>query len=103
MDRQFSDKLTFVERSQAIEKCKKLKNSQHRVILFIGVVGAGKSSFVNFLAGERVAEVGNGFYAVTTESSCWDIEIQGRWLRVVDIPGSFDPLRNKVQDASDSG
>ena len=102
MDRQFSDRLSFVERSQAIERSTELKNPNHHVILLIGVVGAGKSSFVNFLAGERVAEVGNGFYAVTTETSSWDFEIQGRWFRVVDIPGSFDPLRNRVQDASDN-
>ena len=102
MERQCSDRLSFVESSQAIERSRELKNPNHRVILLIGVVGAGKSSFVNFLAGERVAKVGNGFYAVTTETSSWDFEIQGRWLRVVDIPGSFDPLRNRVQDASDN-
>ena len=103
MDRQFSDRITFVQRSLAIEKSQKLKNPNHRVILLIGVVGAGKSSFVNFLAGERVTEVGNGFCAVTTESSCWDFKIQGRWLRVVDIPGSFDQARNGVHDVSDNG
>ena len=102
MDRQFSDRLSFVERSQAIERSRELRNPNHRVTLLIGVVGAGKSSFVNFLAGERVVEVGNGFYAVTTESSCWDIEIKGRWLRVVDIPGSFDSARNRIQDVSDN-
>ena len=103
MKRQFSGKLTFVQRSLSIERYQELKSPNHRAIFLIGVVGAEKSSFVNFLVGERVAEVGNGFYAVTTESRCWDIEIKGRWLRVVDIPGSFDPARNKVQDASDNG
>ena len=102
MDRKFSDKLTLAQRSLAIERYQSLKSPNHRVLLLLGVVGAGKSSFVNFLADESVAKVGSGFYGVTTESSCRDIEFQGRWLRVVDTPGSFDPLRNKVQDVSDN-
>ena len=93
MDRKFSDKLTLAQRSLAIERYQSLKSPNHRILLLLGVVGAGKS---NFLAGESVAKVGSGFYGVTTESGCNDIEIQGRWLRVVDTPGYFDPLRNKV-------
>ena len=42
-------------------------------------------------------------YGVTTKSAVWDIEIQGRRLRMIDLPGSFDPGRNKVQDLSDDG
>ena len=102
MNRTFSDKLSFSQRALAIERYQSLKSPNHRVLLLLGVVGAGKSSFVNFLAGDSLAKVGSGFYSVTTESSCKDIEIQGRWLRVVDTPGSFDPLRNKVQDVSDN-
>ena len=102
MATQFGDSLSLVQRAKAIEEFRKL-NSSDRVILLFGGVGVGKSSFVNYVAGERRAEEGNGFYGITTNSACWDIEMEGRRLRMIDLPGSFDPSRNKVQDPSDHG
>ena len=99
---QFGDSLSLVQRTKAIEEFRKLDSSD-RVILLFGGVGVGKSSFVNYVAGERWAEEGNGFYGITTNSACWDIEVQKRCLRMIDLPGSFDPGRNKVQDPSDHG
>ena len=97
---QFGDSLSLMQR--AIEKFRKLDSSD-RVILLFGGVGVGKSSFVNYVAGDRRAKEGNGFYGTTTNSAYWDIEMEGRRLRMIDLPGSFDPGRNKVQDPSDRG
>lgn len=95
-------KLSLEQRTGAIKSFQDMKSPNHRVILLLGPVGVGKSSFVNFVAGEPVAKVEAGLYSATTESTCCDIEIQGRCLRVVDIPGSFDHTRNYVKDISDS-
>ena len=102
MAEQFRGNLSLVLRTKAMEEFQQLQ-CPDRVVLLLGAGGVGKSSFVNFMAGERLTEVGNGFYGVTTKSAFWDIEIQGRRLRMIDLPGSFDPGRNKVQDLSDDG
>ena len=102
MVEQFRENLSLVQRTKAMEEFQQLQ-CPARVVLLLGAGGVGKSSFVNFMAGERLTEVGNGFYGVTTKSAFWDIEIHGRRLRMIDLPGSFDPGRNKVQDLSDDG
>lgn len=94
--------LGFVQRTETIEKYNKVW-SPDRAILLLGAAGAGKSSFVNFVAGEHRTEVGNGFYSITANSAFWDMNIGGQQLRMIDLPGSFDPGRNKVVDPSDDG
>lgn len=65
-----------------------------RTVLVIGTTGSGKSTFGNFLLGEKKFKVRRGgFSSVTTSTEAHTVRLQDRILYFVDTPGFSDTDR----------
>ncbi|KIJ08054.1 hypothetical protein PAXINDRAFT_173108 [Paxillus involutus ATCC 200175] len=64
-----------------------------RNVIFIGEIGAGKSSIINLIADVDVARTSNDAAACTTEIAHYDVQIWGRTYRLWDTPGLNAPSR----------
>ena len=67
----------------------------NRSVLVIGTTGSGKSTFGNFLLGEKKFKVcTGGFSSVTTHTEAHVARLKDRQLYVVDTPGFSDTRRS---------
>jgi len=68
------------------------------VLMVMGKTGAGKSNFLNKLAGKdsqaELFHVGHELESCTKEPSCAAIDVQGRQILLVDTPGFDDTYRS---------
>ncbi|KAF8836413.1 hypothetical protein BDN67DRAFT_332348 [Paxillus ammoniavirescens] len=62
-------------------------------VIFIGEMGAGKSSIINLIADANLARTSNDAAACTTEIAHYDVQIWGRTYRLWDTPGLNAPSR----------
>ena len=53
-------------------------------VLLIGTTGAGKSSLVNYLAGDNRAPVGNSGSSCTKENTFYEVTLLNKKLRIFD-------------------
>ncbi|RXW21832.1 hypothetical protein EST38_g4012 [Candolleomyces aberdarensis] len=67
------------------------------VVIVLGPVGHGKSTFINNILGGQKAKTDDGFFTCTTEVESYELEIphhlpelQGKRLILVDTPGFQD-------------
>lgn len=60
-------------------------------IVLVGEIGVGKSSLINLIAGETVAEVSSDTIACTRITAQYTLEEKGRIFRLHDTPGLVDP------------
>lgn len=60
-------------------------------IVLLGEIGVGKSSLINLIAREKVAEVSPDTIACTKTAVKYTFEEQGRTFHVYDTPGLVDP------------
>ena len=58
--------------------------------MLIGGSGAGKSSLVNYLAGDKLALVGDGGVSCTKENMSYDVPFKDKKLRIFDTQGFND-------------
>ena len=58
--------------------------------MLIGTSGAGKSSLINFLAGETVAKVGDAGNACTNKSESYKVTLGNKKLNIIDTQGFND-------------
>jgi len=56
----------------------------------MGASGAGKSSLINYLAGEKLALVGTGGESCTKKNMSYDITFKDKKLRIFDTQGFND-------------
>ncbi|KAF8839127.1 hypothetical protein BDN67DRAFT_970528 [Paxillus ammoniavirescens] len=59
----------------------------YRNVIFIGEMGAGKSSIINLIADDDLATTSNDAAPCTTEIAYYDVPIWGRMYRLWDTPG----------------
>jgi predicted GTPase len=58
--------------------------------LLIGTSGAGKSSLINYLAGETLAKVGDTGNACTDKSESFKVTLANKKLNIIDTQGFND-------------
>ena len=56
----------------------------------MGASGAGKSSLINYLAGDKLALVGEGGVSCTKDNMSYDIPFKDKKLRIFDTQGFND-------------
>ncbi|XP_011408247.1 PREDICTED: uncharacterized protein LOC105315335, partial [Amphimedon queenslandica] len=91
------DNLDFNESQEKKTEAAKKRLSQRREpvnMLVIGPTGAGKSTLINALLGDTVAEVGHGAGSVQSEVKVHEGEHEGIQLKVYDTTG-FSDTRGK--------
>ena len=71
-----------------------------RSIFMIGITGAGKSTFCNFLANENKFEVSSGFASKTQQAGSCLFKFNGEEVLIIDCPGFCDSKR-PPEDISD--
>ncbi|KIK99092.1 hypothetical protein PAXRUDRAFT_30732 [Paxillus rubicundulus Ve08.2h10] len=64
-----------------------------RNVVFIGDIGAGKSSIINLIADANLARTSNDAAACTTEIVYYEVTIRDRMYRLWDTPGLNAPSR----------
>ena len=64
-----------------------------RSIFMIGITGAGKSTFCNFLANEKIFEEGSGFASKTQTVSSSEFKFKSEDVLIIDCPGFCDSKR----------
>lgn len=60
-------------------------------IVLLGEIGVGKSSLVNLITGEKVAEISSDTIGCTKTTAEYTFEEKGRTFRLHDTPGLVDP------------
>ena len=73
-----------------------LRTSRQNGFILIGSIGAGKSTLINVLFNEKVAEVGRSQSAVTKESKVYYLKLKnGKYISLRDTPGiSYSYIEN---------
>jgi len=66
-------------------------NNSIKNILVIGMTGAGKSSFVNYITGKNICKVSNKASSCTHEYQMVDMIYGNKSLSFIDTPGLDDP------------
>jgi len=69
-----------------------MENEKLCMVVVMGVTGAGKSYFINRLAGREVTEEGDSLHACTQGCGMIPLEIGGTKVLVIDTPG-FDEAK----------
>ena len=67
-------------------------------VVFTGPFGAGKSAACNFFMGREVFESRPSFGTVTKETASYVVTIEGKYIKLVDTPGLFDPNSIKEEE-----
>ena len=67
-------------------------------LLVIGVTGVGKSTLINNLLGEDVADVGYSITSATSAVSCYEGTIEGVPVKVYDTPGLADSRSERGEE-----
>lgn len=65
-------------------------SSTNKVVVIMGEVGAGKSTFANMLTGKNLADIGDDPDGVTKEIKTYYANIHGQEVLVADLPGFGD-------------
>lgn len=68
-------------------------------LLIIGLTGTGKSTLINNLLGEEVAEVGDDAWSKTDKIESFEGEVQGVPIVVYDSPGLEDNRKDQSYEA----
>ena len=68
-----------------------------RSIFMVGITGAGKSAFCNFLANEEVFEDGGGFMSVSQGGACCRFQFNSEDVLIIDSPGFCDSIREDCE------
>ena len=66
-------------------------------IFMVGITGAGKSAFCNFLANEKVFVDGGGFMSVSQGGACCRFQFNSEDVLVIDSPGFCDSIREDCE------
>ena len=71
-----------------------------RSIFMIGITGAGKSTFCNFLANKKVFDEACGFASMTQQAGAYKFNFNAEDVLIIDCPGFCDSKR-PPEDISD--
>jgi predicted GTPase len=69
--------------------------------LLIGVSGSGKSSLINYLAGETIAEVGDSGSSCTKNNIFYEVTLLNKKLRIFDTQGFNDTEKSFTDSNGD--
>ena len=77
-----------------------LKNSSHKSVIVFGLIGHGKSTFLNFILRRKHFTTSQGLFgtlqSATKETESAHATVQGQQLMLINTPGFIDP--QKVED-----
>ncbi|KAI6645808.1 GTPase IMAP family member 7-like [Oopsacas minuta] len=86
---------TLTEKERDFYATVKPETDYNRSIFIVGLSGAGKSQFCNFLTGKDTFKTGGGFMSVTEEPAWCTFEFKNEKVFVIDTPGFGDSCRTE--------